>query len=214
MRNDTVDTPQNRRPTIKDEELAFTRISERRPDEAVGVLPRDLDHAEEQRSGPDGTRRETYAFDSEAVEEEFVQNHRGARTKLRIGIKMLKVQGTEEAYIPEAILVQCDSFEIRCIGFARAGSRIELRNPYNQETIVITPCSLKMVGRNQAQLESVLPSSDRSLATVRSQILSSCNSFKDVMGFACVTEGPGDPSLMDSFAGLKQVGGDWYKAHR
>ena len=155
MRNDTVDTPQNRRPTIQNEELAFTRISERRPDEAVGVLSRDLDHAEEQRSGPDGTRREAYAFDSEAVEE-FVQNHRGARTKLRIGIKMLKVQGTEEAYIPETILVQCDSFEIRCIGFARAGSRIEQRNPYNQETIVITPCSLKMVGRNQAQLERVL----------------------------------------------------------
>ena len=52
MCNDTVDSPQNRRPTIqdeiKDEELAFTRISEPRPDEAVGVLPTDLDHAEEQ----------------------------------------------------------------------------------------------------------------------------------------------------------------------
>lgn len=217
MRNDTVDTPQNRRHTIqdeiKDEEVAFTRTKERRPDEPVGVIPQDLDHAEEQRCGPDATERERDTFDSEAVEE-FVQNNRAARTRLRICIKMLQVQRSGEVYIPEAILIQCDSYDIRCIGFGKPGTRVELVNPNNQETIVMTPCTLKMVGRNQAQLERVLPLGEVRLAAARNQILSGCNSFKDVMGFACATEGPGDASLMNSFASLKQVEGDWYKAHR
>ena len=137
--------------------------------------------------------------------EEFVQNHRTARTRLRIGIKLLKVQRSGEVYIPEALLVQCDSYDIRYIGFGKPGTRIELVNPYNQEIIVMTPCTLKMVGRNQAQLERVLPLGDVRLAVARNQILSGCNSFKDVMGFACATEGPGDASLMDSFASLTKA---------
>ena len=67
MRNDIVDTPQDRRRTIQDEtkeeEVAFTRNRERRPDEPVGVIPRDLDHAEEQPSGPNLTERARDAFD-------------------------------------------------------------------------------------------------------------------------------------------------------
>ena len=197
-----------------EEKVAITRTWERRPDEPVGVIPRDLDHAEEMRTGPDGTRREADAFDLEGVEE-FVQRMKTARTRLRICIKLLKVQRSGEVYIPEALLVQCDSYDIRCIGFGKPGTRIELVNPYNQEIIVMTPCTLKMVGRNQAQLERVLPLGDVRLAAARNQILSGCNSsFKDVMGFACATEGPGDASLMDSFASLKQAEGDWYKAHR